>query len=122
MCGLAPEEYQGLDRFEARSRVVNQLQTIGLLAREQKHAAGQISVCSRTGDVIEPRMTEQWFMNTREMHKEAEKAIRAGQVCFKDFGYPQLDSIFINYIFKASASTVRQRCCLSWEFVSNLPL
>ncbi len=57
----APEVYRGLDRFEARKRVVADLQAQGLLVETRPHKL-MVPRCGRTGQIVEPMLTNQWFM------------------------------------------------------------
>ena len=57
----APEKYQGLDRFAARKAVVADLEAQGLLVETKKHKL-MVPICTRTGQVIEPMLTDQWFI------------------------------------------------------------
>jgi valyl-tRNA synthetase len=57
----APEPYRGLDRFEARKRVVADLEAAGLLVETRPHKL-MVPRCGRTGQVVEPMLTDQWFM------------------------------------------------------------
>ena len=57
----APEAYRGLDRFVARKKVVADLDALGLLVEVKKHKL-QVPRCERTGQVIEPMLTDQWFV------------------------------------------------------------
>ncbi|MBU6438505.1 MAG: class I tRNA ligase family protein, partial [Betaproteobacteria bacterium] len=57
----APPAYRGLDRFEARKRVVADLQAQGLLVETKKHRL-MVPRCARTGQIVEPMLTDQWFM------------------------------------------------------------
>jgi valyl-tRNA synthetase len=57
----APAAYRGLDRFEARKRVVADLQALGLLVETKKHRL-MVPRCARTGQVVEPMLTHQWFV------------------------------------------------------------
>jgi valyl-tRNA synthetase len=57
----APAPYRGLDRFEARKRVVADLDAQGLLAETRKHRL-MVPRCGRTGQIVEPMLTEQWFV------------------------------------------------------------
>ncbi|CAN5815510.1 valine--tRNA ligase [soil metagenome] len=57
----APESYRGLDRFVARKKVVADLDAQGFLVETKKHKL-MVPRCARTGAVIEPMLTEQWFM------------------------------------------------------------
>ena len=57
----APEKYRGLDRFAARKLVLADLEALGLLVEEKKHKL-QVPRGDRTGQVIEPYLTDQWFV------------------------------------------------------------
>lgn len=57
----APEKYRGLDRFDARKSVVADLEELGLLVEVKKHKL-MVPRCARTGQVIEPMLTDQWFV------------------------------------------------------------
>jgi len=57
----APEAYRGLDRFVARKQVVAQLEAEGLLVDTKKHKL-MVPRCARTGQIIEPMLTDQWFV------------------------------------------------------------
>ncbi|WP_408631652.1 valine--tRNA ligase [Melaminivora jejuensis] len=90
----APEKYRGLDRFAARKAVVADLEALGLLVETKKHKL-MVPICTRTGQVIEPMLTDQWFVAMNQVAREgtgdasgksiAQKAIDAvasGQVRF----------------------------------------
>jgi valyl-tRNA synthetase len=84
----APAAYQGLDRFEARKRVVDDLQALGLLVETKKHKL-MVPRCARTGQVVEPMLTDQWFMAMTKpgadggsIAGKAMAAVDAGQVRF----------------------------------------
>ncbi len=70
--------YQGLDRFEARKRVVADLEAQGLLEREEVHDHA-LSHCYRCKTVVEPRLSKQWFVRVEGLAKEALKAVRDGR-------------------------------------------
>ena len=57
----APAKYQGMDRFVARKAVVADLEAIGALVEVKKHKL-MVPICTRTGQVIEPMLTDQWFV------------------------------------------------------------
>ncbi len=61
----APEKYRGLDRYAARKVVLADLEAAGLLVSEQPHRM-MVPRCARTNVVIEPMLTNQWFVATRE--------------------------------------------------------
>jgi valyl-tRNA synthetase len=56
-----PAPYRGLDRFVARQRIVADLETAGLLVEAKKHKL-MVPRCARTGQVVEPMLTDQWFV------------------------------------------------------------
>ncbi|GMS81371.1 hypothetical protein PENTCL1PPCAC_3546, partial [Pristionchus entomophagus] len=70
----------GVDRFDARATVLDQLRSIGHLVESKEAATTTVSLCSRTGDIIEPRQTYQWFLDCRDMHAEAAAALRDGRL------------------------------------------
>jgi valyl-tRNA synthetase len=81
----APEAYQGLDRFVARKKVVADLEALGLLVEVKKHKL-MVPRCARTGQVIEPMLTDQWFVAMTKVSDQdptgksiAQKAIDAVQ-------------------------------------------
>jgi valyl-tRNA synthetase len=57
----APAAYRGLDRFEARRKVVADLEAQGLVVEVKKHRL-KVPRCGRTGQIVEPMLTEQWFV------------------------------------------------------------
>jgi len=73
--------YDGLDRFEARANIVEALRDKGLLVKEEpyRHA---ISVSERTGDVIEPLLSLQWFVKMESLAQPALQAYREGRLRF----------------------------------------
>jgi len=58
----APEAYRGLDRFVARKKIVADLDALGLLVETRKHKL-QVPISQRTDAVIEPMLTDQWFLD-----------------------------------------------------------
>ncbi|MDP3478071.1 valine--tRNA ligase [Hydrogenophaga sp.] len=84
--GNAPEKYRGLDRFVARKQVVADLEAAGLLVETKKHKL-MVPRCARTGQLIEPMLTDQWFVAMTSKGNEhntsgtsiADKAIAAVQ-------------------------------------------
>ncbi len=66
----APEKYQGLDRFAARKAVVADLDAAGLLVETKKHKL-MVPRCARTGQVVEPMLTDQWFVAMNQVGKGA---------------------------------------------------
>ena len=64
----APEKYRGLDRYAARKSVLADLDAAGLLVEEKKHKL-QVPRGDRTGQVIEPYLTDQWFVKMDSLAK-----------------------------------------------------
>jgi len=77
----APAAYRGLDRFEARERVVADLEAAGLLDRVDDHKL-MIPRGDRTGAVIEPYLTDQWFVHVKPLAEPAIEAVRDGRIDF----------------------------------------
>ncbi len=76
-----PERFQGLDRYEARRRVVAEFEAAGLLDKieEHRHAVGH---CYRCDTVIEPRLSDQWFVRMEPLARPALAAYRDGTLSF----------------------------------------
>jgi len=74
-------KYKGLDRYEARKRVVADLEKAGLLEKIEPYnlAAGR---CYRCSTVIEPLLSEQWFVKMKELAAPAIEAVKSGRIKF----------------------------------------
>jgi valyl-tRNA synthetase len=89
----APEAYRGLDRFVARKKIVADLDALGLLVETKKHKL-MVPRCARTGQVVEPMLTDQWFVAVNKptvgadrqpgssIAQKARDAVSSGQVRF----------------------------------------
>ncbi|MDR5708284.1 MAG: valine--tRNA ligase [Armatimonadota bacterium] len=77
---LAPK-FVGLDRFEARGRVARALEMQGLLVRTEPYRT-RVGKCDRCHTVIEPYITDQWFLDVRDMARRTAEAIHTGRVRF----------------------------------------
>ncbi|SDD71636.1 valine--tRNA ligase [Rhodospira trueperi] len=77
----APAEFQGLDRFEARARIVERMETLGLLEKVEPNPM-TVPYGDRSGVVIEPWLTDQWFVDAAELAKEPVKAVEDGRTRF----------------------------------------
>jgi valyl-tRNA synthetase len=73
--------YAGLDRFEARKRVVADLEKLGLLEKIEPYALA-ISKCDRCGTVVEPLVSTQWFVKTKPLADQAMAAVNEGRIQF----------------------------------------
>jgi valyl-tRNA synthetase len=76
-----PQRFRGLSVKEARKAVVRELKEQGLLVKEEphKHAVGH---CQRSGAVIEPYLSEQWFVRMKPLAEKALRALEEGQIRF----------------------------------------
>jgi len=90
-------KYAGLERYEARKRVVEDLKSLDLIERIERytHSVGH---CSRCGTTIEPYVSRQWFVKMENMARRARKAVEEGKVNFylprwKKVYYHWLDNI-----------------------------
>ena len=77
----APDRFQGLDRYEARTRVVAEFEAAGLLERVEphRHAVGH---CYRCDTVVEPRLSDQWFVRMEPLARPALARYRDGTLRF----------------------------------------
>ncbi len=71
--------YAGLDRFEARARVLADLEKEGLLAGVRDHAFA-LGKCDRCKTVIEPRLSTQWFVKVAPLARRAVQAVEQGEI------------------------------------------
>ncbi|MBS1146724.1 MAG: valyl-tRNA synthetase, class Ia, partial [Proteobacteria bacterium] len=81
MNDLCPTEYQGLDRYVARQQLLDALQAKGLLISAKPHKL-MIPRGDRTHAVIEPMLTDQWFMSMEGLAKQGLEAVESGELKF----------------------------------------
>ncbi len=72
-------KYAGLDRYEARKRIVEELDSLGLLVRIEEYSHN-VGTHDRCGTTIEPMVKEQWFVKMDELIKPAVRAVKEGEV------------------------------------------
>ncbi len=77
----APARFVGLDRYEARKRIVAELEQSGLLARIDRHRH-IVPRGDRSGAVLEPYLTDQWYVNVEPLATQAVAAVRDGRTRF----------------------------------------
>ena len=77
----APSKYHGLDRFEARQLILEELQGLGLLIKEEKQDM-VVPYGDRSGVVIEPWLTDQWFCNAKKLSIDPIKSVKDGKTNF----------------------------------------
>jgi valyl-tRNA synthetase len=73
--------YAGLDRFEARKRIVADLEAQGLLEKVEPYTLA-LSKCDRCGTVVEPLISTQWFVKTKPLAEKAMAAVNEGRIQF----------------------------------------
>ncbi|MQA89541.1 MAG: valine--tRNA ligase [Gemmatimonas sp.] len=81
MSSSVPEEFRGLDRFEAREQVVAAFRELGLLEKVEDYTTS-IPHCYRCHTVVEPRLSDQWFVKMKPLAEPALAASRDGRVRF----------------------------------------
>jgi valyl-tRNA synthetase len=86
--------YAGLDRFEARKRVLADLQEQGFLVGEKDHMLA-LGKCERCGAVVEPRLSEQWFIKIKPLADRARAAVENGEITIVPDNYRQ---IYLNWM------------------------
>ncbi len=75
------KQYQGMPRFEAREKIVEDLKEKGLLEKIEKHDHS-VGHCYRCGTVIEPYLSKQWFVKIQPLADKAIKAVKEGKIRF----------------------------------------
>lgn len=87
-------EYQGMDRLDARKKIVKALEEQGYLIKVEpiKHNVG---TCYRCKTVVEPRVSKQWFVKMEPLAKPAVKAVEDGEVKFVP---ERFDKIYFNWM------------------------
>lgn len=78
---LIPQQYIGLDRFEARKKVIADLDALGLLEKIEDHKP-TIPRGDRSGSIIEPLLTDQWYVKVAPLAKPAIAAVENGDIRF----------------------------------------
>lgn len=77
----APEAFRGLERFEARKQIVEKMKSLGLLEKIEDHTL-KVPRGDRSGVVIEPFLTEQWYVRAEPLAKPAIEAVENGDIEF----------------------------------------
>ena len=80
MGNLVPE-YAGMDLYEARKLIVERLKELGNLVSEEDYTHN-VAKCERCKSTIEPKVSTQWFVNMKELAKNAAEAVRKGETRF----------------------------------------
>jgi len=86
--------YAGLDRYEARKRVLEDLRRQGFLVGEKDYTIS-IGKCDRCGTVVEPRLSTQWFIKIAPLAQRATEAVEQGEITIVPENYKQ---IYLNWM------------------------
>ena len=89
-----PNRFKGLDRFKARKKILEELKSLGLLVKEEKQMM-VIPYGDRSGVIIEPWLTDQWFCDAKKLSIEPTKAVKNGKTKFIP---AQWEKTFFNWI------------------------
>ncbi|HLJ54653.1 MAG TPA: valine--tRNA ligase [Chthonomonadaceae bacterium] len=81
MTEAAGPDYAGLDRFEARKRVLADMEALGLLEKVEDYTI-QLPISDRSKEVIEPLLSEEWFVDMRPLARPAIDAVKEGRIRF----------------------------------------
>ncbi len=87
--------YAGLDRFEARKRVLADLEAQGFLVAVKDYTIA-LGKCDRSGTIVEPRLSEQWFVKIEPLAKRAIEVVEKGYIRFTPDNYKQ---IYLNWMY-----------------------
>jgi valyl-tRNA synthetase len=94
MSASAGKEFEGLDRFDARKKVIAQLGDEGLL-REVKDYANSVGHCAKCDTVVEPMVSVQWFVKIEPLAGPAMDAVRSGDIALVPSSW---DSTYFNWM------------------------
>ena len=87
--------YKGLDRYAAREAVLADLKEQGFLVAEKDYTV-PLGKCDRCGTVVEPRLSEQWFVKIEPLAKKAIAAVESGEITITPENYKQ---IYLNWMY-----------------------
>lgn len=87
---IAPgTKYHGLDRYEAREKIVAQMEAQGLLEKVEDYEV-PLKISDRSGQVIEPLLSEQWFCKMKDLAAPAIEAVKSGRIKFTPERYAEV--------------------------------
>jgi valyl-tRNA synthetase len=89
-----PAAYQGMDRYVCRKQVVSDLDALGLLDKIDDHTL-QLPIGDRSGVVVEPYLTDQWYVDAKSMAKPAIEAVENGDI---EFVPKQYENIYFSWM------------------------
>jgi valyl-tRNA synthetase len=97
--------YAGLDRYKARERVVEHLRAQGFLVAEKDYVV-PLGKCDRCNTVVEPRLSEQWFIKIKPLADAAIKAVESGEITIVPENYKQ---IYLNWMYNIHDWTISRQ-------------
>ena len=97
--------YKGLDRYEAREAVLADLKEQGFLVSEKDYTV-PLGKCDRCGTVVEPRLSEQWFVKIEPLAKKAIAAVESGEITIIPENYKQ---IYLNWMYNIHDWTISRQ-------------
>jgi valyl-tRNA synthetase len=97
--------YKGLDRYEAREAVLTDLKEQGFLVAEKNYTV-PLGKCDRCGTVVEPRLSEQWFVKIEPLAKKAIAAVESGEITIVPENYKQ---IYLNWMYNIHDWTISRQ-------------
>ncbi len=89
--------YTGLKVAEARKKILEDLKTLGLLVKEEPHV-NSVGHCSRSGAVVEPFLSEQWFMKMDHLAEPAKRVVESGTIRFEPESWTKVYLHWMNNI------------------------
>lgn len=92
--GRVPDELSGLDRFAARKAIVTLLEAAGALVKIEPHAHS-VRHCYRCDTVVEPRLSDQWFVRMQPLADKALAALRTGELRILP---ERWEAVYINWL------------------------
>lgn len=72
-------EFSGMDRFDARDKIVEKLKLLDYLVKIEPHT-NNVGECYRCATTIEPRVSKQWFVKMKPLAKDALEVVKNGQI------------------------------------------
>ncbi len=76
-----PKKYQGLDRFKARKEIVKDIEALDLMEKIEDHKL-MVPRCDRSGAIVEPYLTDQWYVKVAPLAEPAIRAVKNGDIKF----------------------------------------
>jgi valyl-tRNA synthetase len=97
--------YAGLDRFEARERVLRDLEQQGLLVGTKDHVI-PLGKCDRCKAIVEPRLSTQWFLKIAPLARKAIEVVENGEIVFTPENYKQ---VYLNWMYNIHDWTISRQ-------------